>query len=42
MRYPVKQYDNIYMITGEPDYQKKTSGNRLSYHDIIKKEDNIR
>ena len=30
-----KQYNNIYIVTGEPDYQEKNSQCKLPYNDII-------
>lgn len=35
IRLTEKQYNNIYMVTGEPDYQEKKSWCKLPYNDII-------
>ena len=35
----VKQYNNIYMVTGEPDYQEK-SWCKLPYNDIMNQKSN--
>ena len=35
LRLTEKQYNNIYMVTEEPDYQEKNSQCKLPYNDII-------
>lgn len=35
IRLTEKQYNNIYMVTGEPDYQEKIVGVNCNMNDII-------